>query len=591
MARSSKLQPIADLVTGALYEDDDALRERPDLKLTDRRLEALDKWREDPWAFLTGTDPDTGQPIIRTQDQRDKKNPIKGFPTHLDYLHWLVDLLQSEPFLQGEKASQMIFSTTVLLWSAWKCAFHSASKVLVSKHKEEEASALIREKVGIPWEYMPEWLQFHLPCRVKPANKAIFKNAGSLILGLPENAARADARGQTYSVGLIDEAEFQDVLAEILTAMLPRTPQIVFWSTPASGGEGARVFREYLSNDPIKIHPRLVEMQKRYVHVKGMSLRRNEDRGLTIVRVEHIADPAKRSKEWEDNARRAYPSDADFRREMRIDRRSNAGRPFYPAFSEHRERYERNCDHLIAAPIVRGWDFGGRNPACVWLQYSKRSRRIWVLRELLGRDCDTFQFRDLVKYLSGQLSYDTLEATSPRGMELLAELKYDKAYPLPPWFIGVNSFLDFAGHEAIRSGPGLTKAGDPKIAAEILKAGDIHVMSAYVHQRSRKQIIDGLSKVRSDGLPGIFIDRACPILLRGLCGEIVYAKGTATNPDPNEPAKDSVYSHLHEALGYALVNQVALDAAEYMTPSLGEAGVEVEEETSERVSSYLTDSL
>lgn len=590
MARQSGLGPLADLITGVAHEDDESVRSRPELKLTDQRQELLSQWSLNSWSFLTAKDPETGQPIIKTFDQKDKKNPIKGFPS-LDYTHYLLDLLEDEPYLQIEKASQMIVSTTILLWAAWRCAFRDAHKILLSKHKEEEASTLIKEKIGIPWEHMPEWLKLQIPCRVKPANKAIFAKRTSHILGLPENAAKADARGQTYSVGLIDEAEWQDVLQEILTAMMPRAAQIVFWSTPAPGGEGARVFREYLAKDPVKIHPRLLELQKKYVHVKGMSIRRNEDRGFTIARIEHTADPAKRSKEWEDAARRGYPSDADFRREMKIDRRSNAGRPFYPAFSEHPDRYIRNCTQLIAAPIIRGWDFGGRNPACVWLQYSKRSRRVWVLRELLGKDCDTYQFRDLVKYLSGQLSYDTLEATAPRGVELLQELRYDKAYPLPPWFIGAQSFLDFAGHEAVRSGPGLTKAGDPKIAAEILAAGDIYCMSAYVHQRSRKQIIDGLSKVRQDGMPGIFIDRACPILIRGLCGEIVYAKGTASNPDPNEPAKENLYSHLHEALGYGLVNQVALDAAEYMTTTLGEAGVEVEAETSERVSSYLTDSL
>jgi hypothetical protein len=587
MGRHSKLGALGDLVTGAVFEQDDALRERPELKLTDRRLEAVAKWSQNPWSFLTGVDPDTQEAIVKTTDQRDKRNPIKAFPKHLEYVRYLVDLLESEPYIQIEKASQMIVSTTILLLSAWRCAFKPSYKVLLSKHKEEEASLLLKEKVGDVWARMPEWLQHHYPCRVKPAHKAVFDRSQSHMLGLPENAAKADARGQTYQTGLIDEAEFQEVLSDILTAMMPRASQIVFWSTPSNGGAGAHTFRSYLANDPIKIHPGLVALNRKYVHVKGMSTRRNEDKGFTIVRIEHTADPAKRSKEWEDQARRGYPSDTDFRREMKIDRRSNAGRPFYPAFAEHPERYTRyRFDTTLAAPVVRGWDFGGRNPACVWGQWSKKSRRFYVMREILGKDIDTYGFRDLVKYLSGQLSYDSLES-HPRAIELLQELRYDRAYPQTPWFEGNHHFLDFAGHEAVRPGPGLVRAADPKIAAEILALGEIYVTSTYVFQKSRKQIIDALCKLRSDGKPGIFIDPACPNLTKGLCGEIVYAKSTAANADPNEPAKDALYSHLHEALGYALVNTVTLEHAEYMTSAM-DAGVGLSEEAQESVSSYLS---
>lgn len=593
MARNSRLQPLADLVTGQLMEtEDSSLRDRPDLKLNDARLEALDLWSKDPWSFLTGVDPETHKPIINTQDQKDRKHPVKPFPTGLEYLHYLVELLESERYIQIEKASQMIVTTTIALWSAWRCCFNEAHKVLLSKHKEAEAEVILAEKIKTPWQAMPEWMQIELPCRVKPAHKAIFPKRQSYILGLPENAAAADARGTTYNIGLIDEAEWQDELQAILTAMLPRAGQIVFWSTPAPGGEGARIFRSYLANDPIRFSPALVELRKKFCDLKGITTRRNEDKDFTICRIEHTADPAKRTKEWEKQARRAYPSDADFRREMKIDRKSNAGRPYHPAFSEQPELYKKRAPGLITAPIVRSWDFGGRNPACLWSQWSKKSRRFWVLRELLGKDIDTYAFADLVLYLSGQLSYESMVAhTTPGGgnrcYELLEDLKYDRAYPAPPWFVGNHTFLDYAGHEALRPGPGLSKAGDPKIAAEILATRDIHVMAHYVFEKSRKQVIDALAKVRSDGLPGILLDPACPILHRGLTGEIVYAKGTPSNPDPNVPEKSSVHSHLYEALGYAVVNTVALEQAEYMLQPSEGGMPPMDEDDSEYISSYL----
>ena len=66
--RPSKYQPIADLLLG-LSDQDEEERDNPDLILTDRRLEALDLWSRNPWDFLTGKDPDTGLPIIRTVDE------------------------------------------------------------------------------------------------------------------------------------------------------------------------------------------------------------------------------------------------------------------------------------------------------------------------------------------------------------------------------------------------------------------------------------------------------------------------------------------------------------------------------------------
>jgi hypothetical protein len=284
---------------------------------------------------------------------------------------------------------------------------------------------------------------------------------------------------------------------------------------------------------------------------------------------------------------------ADFRREMKIDRTSNAGKPFYPAFAENPKRYVARAPGLLDAPILRGWDFG-RSPACVWAQWSKKSRRLWVLREIQGRDCDTYQFRDLVKFISGQLTLETL-SVHKRAIELLEEMRYDKAYPPVPWFSGSGlAYADFAGHEAVRSDPGLVRAGDARVAADVLALGDIYVLPQYTFQRSRTQVIHGLSRVRdTDGLPGIMLDPACPILIKGLCGGVVYAKGTPSNPDPNEPAKDDVYSHLHEALGYLVTNVVALEHADFW--AAGEDGelpaAEMAADEIEVMDSYLTGGL
>ncbi|TFH66257.1 MAG: hypothetical protein E4G90_04495 [Gemmatimonadales bacterium] len=603
--RSLRHQPMADLVLG-ISEQDEEERGNPELILTPAREDALEKWKQNPWDFLTGVDPDTGEAIIRTVDQKDKNNPIKAFPGHLEYLHYLVDLLEYEPKLILEKASQMVTSTTILLLMAWRCSFRDGYKVLLSKHKEEEAEILLDEKVRTIWSLMPLWLSRQIPVSRRPKNRLIFskpKTVESTILGLTESAASGEARGQTYQVGLVDEAEYQEVLRDLITAMLPRCGQLVIWSTPARGGDGVAIFRDYLGDDVVTARtlPDLAAIKKRYA-IPGMSIRRNNDRNFTIARIEHSAAPAKRSKEWEEATKKEYPSLSDFRREMKIDRTSNIGKPFYPQFGENHLRYIARCDTVPKdMPILRGWDFGKGNPACVWGIWSAKSKRFWAVRELLGFDIDTYQFRDLVRYLSGQISIETLNQHE-RAMQMLDELRMTSGYPEGPWFGGRNRFYDFAGHEGVMGGRGLQKTSDAKTAAEILALEDIHLYAQLTPQHLRTDLINGLSRMREcsfkdhgrcDGHPGILLDPACVLLIKGLTEGIVYAKATPQHPDPNEPMKDAIYSHLHEALGYTLRQVVALEDANFFQASFGADGQLIMPEIPQdsQVYSYLMDGV
>ncbi len=602
--RGLRHQSVADLVLG-ISDQDEAEKDSPDLLLTPAREEALEKWKTSTWDFLTGVDPDTGEPILRTVDQKDKIQPVKAFPD-FRYLHYLCDLIDHEPKLQIEKASQMVITTTIVLAMARRCAFEDGYKVLLSKHKEEEAEIILSEKIRTPWSLMPEWLRRQIPVSLRPKNRCTFRKPKggieSSILGLTETAAMGEARGQTYQVGLIDEAEFQDLLQDLITAMLPRCGQLIIWSTPAKGGDGVGVFRDYLADDPVTVkrNPDLDDIRRRY-SIPGMSIRRNNEKNFTISRIEHTADPAKRSAEWVEAAKREYPSVVDFMREMKIDRTSNAGRPYYPQFGENPRRYVAVCPELPQGiPILRGWDFGGSNPACVWGAWSSRLRIFWFMRELLGSDIDTYAFRDLVKYLSGQISIETLQH-QPRAMESLEELRLQKEYPEPPWFQGPHRFLDFTGHEGFMGPRGLVPADQAKSAIEILGMEDIHLYAQYTPRSAKGELINGLSRLRvctlghdkCNGHPGLLVDPACSLLYKGFLSGIVFAKSTNDNPDPREPAKHAVYSHLHDASGYILTNIVKLEDADFFQASFGADGQIIFPELPEQsqMMSYLSDGV
>src|SRR6185295_19136319 len=103
----------------------------------------------------------------------------------------------------------------------------------------------------------------------------------------------------------------------------------------------------------------LAEIERKHGKIPGVTVRRNERKGFTILRLHYTADPAKRDPSWMEKRRKEYPSDAQWRREMEIDRSAKAGQAYYPAFAEHPERYIKRCPGLIRGPIVRAWDFGG----------------------------------------------------------------------------------------------------------------------------------------------------------------------------------------------------------------------------------------
>ncbi len=185
--------------------------------------------------------------MIRTHDERDKDQPFKPFPSHLEYLHAMVDLLDSEErLLVVEKSSQMMCTTIIFLHSAWDCAFHEGRRIMCSKHKQLESEAILRDKVRTPWSLLPEWVQYHVPCSVKPADQVRFPKTQSMMWGLGENAAAAELRGTTATRTLLDEACYQDNLPELITAAKPRARQIVMWSTPALAGMGEYTFKKFL---------------------------------------------------------------------------------------------------------------------------------------------------------------------------------------------------------------------------------------------------------------------------------------------------------------------------------------------------------
>lgn len=255
-------------------------------EVEDRRKALVSEWSQEPWAFLTGKDLD-GRPVVWTKDEDDPKAPIKAFPGHLEYLRRFVTLLhcQGDPrafptyrtrpgyeWLEGlaialrvvlkldldadpfynrplfiDKARQMYVSTAILLFGLWDCGFHQARLWLISKTKEDQSAQLLRDKVRFPFRQMPQWLQSVVSLKPRPEIRVPFTRTNSTMLGVSQNVAASEARGNTASRVLVDEAAVLDLLPDILAAVLPMCPRMILPSTPNLSA-GGPTFVKYLES-------------------------------------------------------------------------------------------------------------------------------------------------------------------------------------------------------------------------------------------------------------------------------------------------------------------------------------------------------
>lgn len=292
--------------------------------------------------------------------------------------------------------------------------------------------------------------------------------------------------------------------------------------------------------------------------IPGYSVRRTPRSGFHVIELDYWADEEKDAA-WAAELR-SRMGEKKFRREFLRDWTTSSGDAFYPEFVLNREKYIRPCEKLLNAPICRGWDFGFRKPGVVWFQYSEASRRAWAIREWSPENIETDTYRDVVLYLSGQLYEEQLDHHSLRFVQ---QIKADPKYPDPPWFESHPSteWLDFAGPEALSRRAEVSRDSQEKCNADILATAGIILTVYSVPVSGRELVIRRLLKDREDGNPGLLFDPACPLLISGFSGGIAYPKPTKAHPHPTDPAKDGVYDHVHDALGYGLVNVVPVDEA------------------------------
>ena len=298
---------------------------------------------------------------------------------------------------------------------------------------------------------------------------------------------------------------------------------------------------------------------------------RTTARGYRLVELDAWADPA-RDEAWLARAKKMAASDADFQREVMRNWNVTSGTAVYPEFAHvGRERYLYEPRELLAGPVIRGWDFGWRAPVCTWLQYAPKSDRVYVLREFSPKGISAHHFRDVSRYLSGQIPHDELDGVGREWADMLADLP---GVPKPPWFRPETAFVDLSGPE-VNSVQSIS-AKDPEEATlrSVWAAGGIEFSIQAGPVKARTVVLRRLLALRRDGWPGILVAPCCIDVLAMLDGGLTFRKATRLNPMPDGPRKDGRHDNTHDALTYALVGMVPAIGVPGVTPGLPEQPAE-----------------
>lgn len=267
--------------------------------------------------------------------------------------------------------------------------------------------------------------------------------------------------------------------------------------------------------------------------------------GWTVIRIHYSADED-RDKAWVKQFSQGYRGGTkgrDWQRELEIDFGTYSGDPVYPDFSSESIREVRYNPGL---PLLRGWDFGYRNPAVMFAQ-------LWP--------------DDTLVHL-GEL-FPTLDKNSMPGIKTpdLARLVIQETERLFPGSqddeltAGIQDYCDPAGNQ--------TKETSDFSSIEHLQTFGINPDFAAVGRKNRIEYLRNYIEAKhEDGSPKFLIHPRCVLTIKAIDGAYHYPeekKGGVDRdmPDTSKTEQAKPYVHLMDAFEYVAALELAVDEVDY----------------------------
>ena len=191
------------------------------------------------------------------------------------------------------------------------------------------------------------------------------------------------------------------------------------------------------------------------------------------------------------------------------------GKPFYDGFRE--SLHKRDLTYLKGKTIFRGIDFGWWHPACVWMQFDVAGR-LMVLAELLGSEITIDKFaKQIIAFENEHFPKQQFKTYyDPAGIQ-----KTDKS---------------------------------EKTSVQILAENRITGSSRASTYRERKELIERQMSTLIAGIPGLIVNKTCPIIIDGFLGGYHYPSNKDGTPTSKEEPEHDYYSHLMNAMEYVVIN-------------------------------------
>jgi len=483
-------------------------------------LRQYERYRNDPWAFLTD--------CVFTKDQADQKTPVKRFPADWEYLRLYVMIWQKYRKLAVPKSRRMFMSWCNIGLYLWDALFHQTRDIAFVSKKEDDAAELVARAEfiydHIPPDKIPRNLLPKKQTGAKPA-KLAFPEIDSKIQGFPMGADQL--RQFTFSGLLGDESAFWEDAQKFYKGASPTLEgggRATFISSRSPGFFQRLVYDRF--DDDGAIDEEQTPPKKYPFGNDSVIIWHNPKNGYLIFDLHYTANPLKRSDTFREAVRNSMPI-KDYMVEYERQWDAFDGKPVFEDYRKDRHETYEELEPDLGLPLLCGWDFG-LTPACVVGQL--KGQKLIILREYVSENQGIKQFCPVV----------------------MSDLRQH----YPAWRDQKKDFIHYIDPAGLAKGQ---IDSEKSCALEMAAQGLKNIFPGPVSWEDRRKSVEHflLGQTR-DGANFRLNPKTAPTLAKGFSGGYHYPdRYKIVVPGKPEPVKDR-FSHPHDALQYLCGGAVTL---------------------------------